>query len=135
MHGHAVSLAIPADAGYVALLRTLVGACAGRDGFTVEQIDDVKMAVEEAAVQLLRAIEGDQLLCEVTRTTAGIEIVVTAELAAGRTPIDETSFSWMILHALADEVDLRRAERSATVVLRKARTVTDVPGGASGGSA
>jgi serine/threonine-protein kinase RsbW len=121
-----VSLKVPPTPGYLALLRTVVGGCAGREGFTLDQIDDVKMAVDEAAVQLLRHISGDGIVIDVDLGDDLMEIRVSAEVAADTPVIDESSFSWTILRALADDLRVDTVGETCTVVLTKQRmTQTD----------
>jgi serine/threonine-protein kinase RsbW len=116
-----VSLSVPPTPGYLALLRTVVGGCAGREGFTLDQIDDMKMAVDEAAVQLLRSSKGEGITVEVTIAERDIEIRVSADVDGDKPVIDESSFSWTILKALADELRVESAPPRCTVVLTKQR--------------
>jgi serine/threonine-protein kinase RsbW len=116
-----VSVRVPAKAGHVALLRTAVGGVAARDRFTLEQVDDLRMAVEEAAVQLLRHARGERIELDVSGTDSGLEVRVHADVNDEEPVIDQTSFSWSILRALADEVQVEMSRRHATIVLLKHR--------------
>jgi serine/threonine-protein kinase RsbW len=118
-----VSLSVPPTPGYLALLRTVVGGCAGREGFTLDQIDDVKMAVDEAAVQLLRASEGQGIHIDVVIDDTSLEVRVSADVTSDGPVIDESSFSWTILQALADELRVDSEPPRCTVVLTKHRFV------------
>lgn len=100
---HTVTITIPPLAEYVAVLRAGIAGIAGRDRFTVEQIDDLRMAVEEAAAQLLRRTQG-QLTMAVTPDAEGLQVLLSATVTGDEPVVDPTSFSWMILAALADEV-------------------------------
>jgi serine/threonine-protein kinase RsbW len=119
-----VSLKVPPTAGYLALLRTVVGGCAGREGFTLDQIDDVKMAVDEAAVQLLRHISGETIGVEVVLGEEDLEVRVAADVSGDKPVIDESSFSWTILQALADQLRVDSAPPTCTVVLTKKRVAS-----------
>lgn len=121
MTAQTVSLSVPPTPGYLALLRTVVGGCAGREGFTLDQIDDVKMAVDEAAVQLLRSSEGQGINVDVVLDEHSMEIRVSAEVSGSKPVIDEASFSWTILQALADELRVDSDAMRCTVVLTKHR--------------
>jgi serine/threonine-protein kinase RsbW len=114
-----VVLTVPATAEQLALLRALIGYYAGREQFTLDQIDDLKMAVDEAGVQLLRHVSGDSVRLEITRVPAGIAVRVSADVDAGASLIDESTFSWAILDALTDELDVERSGGRAAVVLVK----------------
>jgi serine/threonine-protein kinase RsbW len=126
-----VTLSVPPTPGYLALLRTVVGGCAGREGFTLDQIDDVKMAVDEAAVQLLRSSRGNGISIDVVIHEAALEIHVSAEVDSDTPVIDESSFSWTILQALSDELRVETAPPRCTVVLTKRRTANLAPEGGS----
>ena len=106
---HTVTITIPPMAEYVAVLRAAIAGIAGRDAFTVEQIDDLRMAVEEAAAQLLRRSTG-QLTMAVTPDEEGLAIRIAATVDGADPVVDETSFSWMILSALADNVTTEPGE-------------------------
>jgi serine/threonine-protein kinase RsbW len=112
---------VPATAGHVALLRTAVGGFAARDELTIDQIDDLRMAVEEAAVQLLRHARGEQLELDVCATASGIEVRIHADVLGEEPVIDESSFSWSILRALADDLWVEMQRNHATIVLAKHR--------------
>jgi len=116
-----VTVRVPASAGHVALLRTAVGGYAARDRFTLEQVDDLRMAVEEAAVQLLRHARGERLELDVSGTDSGLEVRVHADVDGEEPVIDQGSFSWSILRTLADDVQVEMRQRHATIVLLKHR--------------
>lgn len=123
-----VSVQVPSVASYLSLLRTVVGGCAGREGFTLDQIEDVKMAVDEAAAQLLSQL-GDTADAQITLSINAEDDAVDLEIsapAAGNGPvIDPSSFSWTILQALSDELDASRDGTVAKVTMRKFRTDQD----------
>lgn len=123
-----VLVKVPPTAGHLALLRTAVGGFAARDHFTLDQVDDLRMAVEESAVQLLRHTTGGLLTLEVQATDAGVEVRLHADVDGSDPVIDETSFSWTILRALADDLRIEMQHDRATIVLTKHRiNVTTEP--------
>ena len=113
-----VLVRVPASPGHLTLLRTAVGGYAARDRFTLDQVDDLRMAVEEAAVALLRHADGEPIDCEIATTGDGVRIRLSTRVASGPV-IDETSFSWAILSALADEVET--GTEDSAIVLHKRR--------------
>ena len=123
MTGETVTVKVPPKASYVAVLRTAVGGFAARDSFTLDQVDDLRMAVEETAVQLLRHATGDHIVMEMTTTDTGIEVSLYARVATDEPVIDQSSFSWTILWALADDIQVESWAGHATVVLHKNRLV------------
>lgn len=122
-----VTVRVPPSAGHLALLRTAVGGFAARDRFTIDQVDDLRMAVEEAAVQLLRHARGEGIVLDITGTESGIEVRLHSDVDGDEPVIDETSFSWSILRALSDELWIEMQQRHATIVLMKHRLSGDAP--------
>ncbi|MDP9405656.1 MAG: ATP-binding protein [Actinomycetota bacterium] len=118
-----VTVTVPATAGHLAVLRSAVGGVAARDRFTLDQVDDLRMAVEEAAVQLLRHSRGERIAMEVETTAAGVQVRLAGDVEPGDPVIDEASFSWTILRALADDLRIDSAGARATIVLDKTRLV------------
>lgn len=121
-----VQVRIPQDNGYVPLLRTAVAGIAAREAFTLEEVDDLRMGVEEAAVLLLRRGGQDGLSLEVTVTESGLEAALSTSTTTGGEPVDEASFSWMILSALADKVRTDRDGDEARIILVKNRSTATV---------
>lgn len=115
---HHVVLRIPPSAGYVTLLRTVVGTCAGHRDFTLDQVDDLRMAVDEVAGQLLRHVAGGELELSVADTDRALEIRLSAETAAERAVIDRESFAWTILQVLTDELDVVSEDQRTVITLR-----------------
>lgn len=113
-----VVLSIPASTAYVALLRTVVGSCAGHRNFTLDQIDDLRMAVDEAAGQLLRHIAGEEVELSVTEAQESLEVRLSAATASDGSVIHRDSFAWTILQVLADDFDVRDEGGRTVVTLR-----------------
>jgi serine/threonine-protein kinase RsbW len=120
-----VVLTVPATPEHLSLLRSLVGYYAGRERFTIDQIDDLRMAVDEAGVQLLRHVAGDQVRLELTRTGPELVMRVSADVSGEEPVIDRESFSWTILRALADDLRVEMQQAHATLVLVKHRTAVE----------
>jgi serine/threonine-protein kinase RsbW len=114
----AVALTVPATAEHLAMLRMLAGYYAGHERFTIDQIDDLKMAVDEAGVQLLRRNAGETIRLELSSTGGGVVVRLTATVSSGPV-IDRESLSWLVLRALADDLHLEEDGGIATVALTK----------------
>lgn len=100
-----VTLEIPAQGAYVALIRAAVSAMCARLDFTVDRIDDVKLAVDEAAALLLGdAPEGATLAVAFTPDAPdGLLVRMVAPTIHGQS-LARDSFTWTVLTALVDEV-------------------------------
>lgn len=116
-----VQIRVPPTGSHLSLLRTVIGGCAGRENFTLDQVDDLRMAVDEAAVQLLRRVAGEAIELDVTSTEDALEVRVSADTKADEPVIDRSSFSWTILQALSDELEIDGSEGRTVVIMRKKR--------------
>ena len=100
-----IKLSVPAEAGYLTVIRTAAAAVAGRLGATVDDIEDLRIAVNEAcAVLLTDADEGAELECRFDLSAdgrMGFRVVVAS--AHGEMP-EPGSFAWMVLESLTGEV-------------------------------
>jgi serine/threonine-protein kinase RsbW len=118
----AVEIRLPADSAYLSVLRTATAGLAARLDFTLDEIEDLRIAVDEACAMLLpQALESSQLICRFTLTSETIEVKVTIPTADGELPATNT-FSWTVLAALAGDVDAGSdEERQVWIRLRKRR--------------
>jgi serine/threonine-protein kinase RsbW len=120
VHNNGVVIKVAPIAAYLAVLRTAVAGIAARDRFTLDQVEDLRMAVEEAANQLLHVSSGP-IEMTVVPTDTGLEVRLFAEVNTADQVIDESSLSWMILRALADDLRVESAQSMSTIVLSKHR--------------
>ena len=121
MAGQSVEIQIPASPDHVALLRALVGMYAARENFTLEEVDDLRMAVEEAAVQLLRRVNGDRLGLSIRSEGQTVYARLFGGVATEEPVMDRNSFSWTILSALSDDLRVDTVDGTAVVELTKIR--------------
>jgi serine/threonine-protein kinase RsbW len=105
-----VVLRVPADGAYVSVLRTMTAGLAARLDFTVDDIEDLRIAVGEAcALVLPEAIPGGDLEAEFRLTPGALTVSVSVPTRGVRAP-DQDSFAWQVLstlstssHATADD--------------------------------
>jgi len=106
-----VSIEIPARAEFIAVLRAASAVIASRLDFTLDDIDDLRILVDEAASVLLSAGAEGSLRCEIDSVDeidsedAAITFRLHGRLLNGHSPHGE-GFAWSILNALAHEVRL-----------------------------
>ena len=99
-----VTLAFPAATQNVSLARTVTAAMAARADLPLDQLEDVRLAVDEAVSQLIvDASAGSEVTCRFSIREDGLDILVSAPSASGRVPPTGT-FSWTVLSALVDDV-------------------------------
>lgn len=125
MTGNVVEVRVPADSSYVALLRTATATLAARADFTLDEIDDLRIAIDEACALLLPNAAPDAMIdCRFTVADNSLMIDVTTATRTATKP-DPTSFAWMVLTALAGEVDVRSGgDHETTIGLRKVRSTS-----------
>jgi len=115
----AVTLKVPANGAFVVLIRAAISAMCARLDFTIDRIEDVKLAVDEAAALLLSdAPDGTELDVRFTPDAPdGIRVEMTAPTTHGRS-LQRDSFTWTVLTALVDEVVATvSADRKLTISL------------------
>jgi serine/threonine-protein kinase RsbW len=113
------TISVPARPEYLHVLRSVVASMAVILDFSLEKIEDLRMAVDEACTQLL-ALPSGQALTVRARAQAG-QLHVTASIDAPAVtwpPLGiESTLAWKILSTLADEIDFVRSEENTSVRL------------------
>ena len=117
-----VNVRMPADGAYLSVLRTATAGLAARLDFTLDEIEDMRIAVDEACAMLLsQAIPGSDLDCGFMLGQDAMTIRVSVRCLAPRVPADDT-FAWTVLTALAGNVDAQVGPGDVlSIVLRKSR--------------
>jgi serine/threonine-protein kinase RsbW len=117
-----VTVCMPAEGAYLSVLRTATAGLAARLDFTLDEIEDLRIAVDEACAMLLaQAIPGTNLECAFDLGAEEMTITVSVTAAEPRAPARDT-FAWTVLSALAGTVDSRLgADDQVSIVLRKRR--------------
>ncbi|MEP6696091.1 MAG: anti-sigma regulatory factor [Pseudonocardiales bacterium] len=115
-----VVLTLPASSAYLSVLRTATAGLAARLDFTLDEIEDLRIAVDEACAMLLAdAAPGAELICRFELEPSMICVAVTVRSRQGLVPARDT-FAWTVLSALAGEVDATSDEaRNTTICLAK----------------
>jgi serine/threonine-protein kinase RsbW len=99
----AVELRLPADGAYASVLRTTTAALAARLDFTIDDIEDLRIAVGEASALILP--EADPNADVVARFHLGLgTMTIEVETAAIDNPEpDRESFAWQVLDTLTSD--------------------------------
>jgi serine/threonine-protein kinase RsbW len=119
--GDIVVLTIPAAGAYLSVLRTATAGLAARLDFTLDQIEDLRIAVDEACGMLLPgAAPGTELRCEFSLEADRIGVEVSVPAGHTAAPSRET-FAWTVLSALAGEVDAHNTDGRVAIRLVKRR--------------
>lgn len=118
-----VLLSVPADGAYLGVLRTAAAGLAARLHFTLDEVEDLRIAVDEACAMLLGlAAPAAPLECRFALAggTLGVEVAVAADPAAAAPA--RSSFAWRALTALTAEARAEVASGNATITLTARRS-------------
>jgi serine/threonine-protein kinase RsbW len=120
-----VTVRLPADSAYLSVLRTATAGLAARLDFNLDEIEDLRIAIDEACAMLLaQAVPGTDLTCEFELTGDAMSIAVSVLTVDGRQPSRDT-FAWTVLSSLAGDVDAAvGVDDRVTIVLQKRRGQT-----------
>lgn len=119
-----ISIAIPASPEYLNVIRLVAAGLAARISFTIEDIEDLKIAVDELSAYLTGAQGRDGRL-EVTFVVHDdcVEIHGAGKFTTDyKIRTDLTEFSKMILETVADEASLEQRDGTPTFKLTKTKT-------------
>ncbi len=116
-----VSIRVPASPEYVQVVRLVAAGVASRLGFTLEDIDDLKIGVDELA-SYLTGTQGTEGFLELRFEVheGRLEIRGTARLRwPEKVRTDLSELSRMILQTVADSASLQRLDGVPTFHLTK----------------
>jgi serine/threonine-protein kinase RsbW len=129
VNGDVVVLVVPADNTYLAVLRTATAGLAARLTMTLDQIEDLRIAVDEACAILVPLATasrpdaaGPEVTCRFTVMPEALRIDVSVWTLYGHKLPGAQSFSWQVLTALAGEVAADARDGRATISLTKRRS-------------
>lgn len=117
-----VVLTVPADGAYLSVLRTAAAGLAARLHFTLDEIEDLRIAVDEACAMLLADSSADtDLSCRFEVSEDALTVAVSVPATRRKLPGTDT-FAWMVLSALAGDVRSDSSGGRATIWLTKHRS-------------
>ena len=101
-----VELRLPADGAYASVLRTTTAGLAARLDFTMDDIEDLRIAIGEASAMVLPdADPGSDLTCVYFLEPRRMTIEVAVDSAEPPEP-DLDSFAWQVLSTLAAHAEV-----------------------------
>jgi serine/threonine-protein kinase RsbW len=118
-----VVVSVPADKTYVVLIRSAVSHLGARLGFTVAEITDLRLAVDEACGLLLASddgplVTGASLRCQFEEMGDALRVTVSADVTQHARP-DTEGFGWSVLSALVDSLSWSMLDGTGHVELVK----------------
>jgi serine/threonine-protein kinase RsbW len=118
-----VILSFAADTRNVSLARTVAAAMSARADLPVDQLEDVRLAVDEAVSQLILDAPVDAtIVCRFTEADQGLDIELSSPSVSGQLP-PTTTFGWTVLTALVDEVSAQVSGGRLTLMLHVVRGI------------
>jgi anti-sigma regulatory factor (Ser/Thr protein kinase) len=116
-----VVLELPWGKDLVVVARSAAGHLGARAGFTRQEVEDLRLAVDEACgLLILRAMNSknpkkkSEIQCRFTVTPGAVEFAVSAPVPDGSAPpMDD--FGWNLLEALVDEAEWTDGNRTCGV--------------------
>jgi serine/threonine-protein kinase RsbW len=122
-----VRMVIPATPSYLGVLRLVAAGLASRLSFTIDEIEDLKIGVDELSAYLTGP-QGREGTMEIAFRVEGSSITITGtgRFAPGenvRTDLSE--FSKMILETVADRASLQQADGVPTFTLVKSKLLAE----------
>ena len=116
-----VEVRVPADVVYVSTLRLTAASLAARCDLTIDEIEDLRLAVDEACSLLLpHALAGTALESRFEVAPGRLCVETSVRTAAAAEP-DRTGFAWTVLGALASSVDVHQDGNRLVISVVKTR--------------
>lgn len=106
-----ISVSVPAHPEHVRLLRLVASSVAAGADFHVDEIDDLCLAVDEAAAHVLSAAGASSTLTlRVLPVPGGLRVTVGSDASprAWPPPDADRGLAWVVLSALTSEVGYER---------------------------
>jgi serine/threonine-protein kinase RsbW len=103
---------VPATPGSVQILRNVVAGVAARLDMPIDQIEEVRLAVTEAASLLLDEAEATVLRMTIGGDQEALDVSLSSDGNADPWPSDRAmaSWPWLVVKGLTDEIRAERPE-------------------------
>lgn len=112
-----VRLTVPADGAFVYVLRTTAASLAARVDFTVDDVEDLRIAIGEAASLLVAAADPQTHLdCVFELTSGAVEATLSVPSGRGLTTSSD-SFAWQVLSTLTASCASTHDQGRSTIAL------------------
>jgi len=115
-----VELRVAPDAELLRSARLVVSSLAADRGFSLEEIEDLKLAVQEACASRLLLGLARSTVSVTIGDEAGLTIEVSGDVEGSGEPNEDAAMCLALAEALVDEYTVRRKDGVERIVLRKA---------------
>jgi serine/threonine-protein kinase RsbW len=98
-----VELRLPAEGAYATVVRTTAASLAARLDFTIDDIEDLRIAIGEATALAIPAADpGTDLVARFYFSRGSMTVTLETE-AMDDPPLDTESFAWQVLDTMAQD--------------------------------
>lgn len=105
-----ITVEVPAHTINMSIVRTVAAAVAARVDLTVDQIEDVRLAIDESMAHLIKhSSDGAVVRCELSAHDSTFAATLRCPSPSSETPEPE-QFSWTVLTALVGPVEVTLAD-------------------------
>jgi hypothetical protein len=111
-----IEFRIPPDPAYVRIARLAAGDMGGRVGFSIDELDDARLAVDEMCAVLIGARGA---VIEIRMQARDRTLLVEARVPDARAEIVPSELSEMLLGALVDSCEFSVRGRDLCVEMQK----------------
>lgn len=113
-------ITVPAKPEFLHVVRTVIGSIAARHDLTIDAIEDLRIAVDEACAQLLVA-RGSTVSVRMIAREDGIEAVCSTDAEVAVWPPEgiEQTLASQVLRGLSDTLSWERTDGEPTVRIGK----------------
>ena len=100
------ALRVPAEVDQLPVVRAVARTLAILDDFTLDEVADITLAVDQACAELIAAAPaGAELRCSFLHIESGLLISIGGCLGCGGVP-NQHSFGWHVLATLTDSLSI-----------------------------
>ncbi|NPD05772.1 anti-sigma factor [Nocardioides sp. zg-1308] len=119
-----VELRLPAEGAYATIVRTTAAGLAARLDFTIDDIEDLRIAIGEATALAIPAADpGTDLVAQFVFGRGSMTVVLETE-ARDDPPLDTESFAWQVLDTMAQDASAGSEAGRFRVRFTVASTIT-----------
>jgi serine/threonine-protein kinase RsbW len=121
-----VVVTVPASPGFVHVLRTVVASVSARIELSLDVVEEMRIAIDEAAALLLHLhAPATTLRAELIADAAGLTIRLSSDVAVSSDwppPGTEDAWPWRVITGLCDEAGFDVSTNGPAVWMRRVRS-------------
>ncbi len=116
-----VTVEVPARPDYVHIVRSVVAGAAAKASLPIDEIEDIRLAVDEACAHLLAlAPQANILTVEIVEGEGSMEVFAWVDASVSLTDVaPDRSITWHILSALTDGARMEPAPGGTGIRMTK----------------